>query len=442
MFLICNFLLLVCLTTVVKAKYVISNEFSIANINIDRTKPKIELIDISNSNKGYEAYANKEDIITLKVRITDKNFKNVYCDRDHVKFRLNDSYIQNLNLSFSKIKDEKEEKIYSITIKNIEENGKLIVEFIEGTAVDTGGLINDNFQIDTKIMIDNIAPIGNFEEQLMTQGKSKGIVELSEEIRTLEGWKFSNNNLKIEKEFTNNISYELPIFDYAGNKSIVNIDILKATYINLIYASHNSLVGWTFGYGNYDVAGKMAVNQNKLWKTEALAFNIEGNISKDFVEARAYVYTHWGEGSSARCLTSNMIYNYGYNPKDGKYKSMNSTDLVTIENKKYFQFGGSGINAYEQTDINGNGSISAEVAHEFRYGISGITMRLKDYSSFSIVYQILVCDIGWTQAYSDGEECMYNKTKPMSAFRIALVPKTEKQYVLDTWNKDKGTFNL
>ena len=34
----------------------------------------------------------------------------------------------------------------------------------------------------------------------------------------------------------------------------------------------------------------------------------------------------------------------------------------------------------------------------------------------------------------------YNK--PMSAIRVALVPNTEKQYVIDLWNKDVGTSNM
>ena len=37
---------------------------------------------------------------------------------------------------------------------------------------------------------------------------------------------------------------------------------------------------------------------------------------------------------------------------------------------------------------------------------------------------------------------MYAKDKPISAFRITLVPKSERQYVIDTWDKDIGTFNL
>ena len=60
-------------------------------------------------------------------------------------------------------------------------------------------------------------------EVKIEDGKVQAIINLSENIRKLDGWEFSEDKLKIEKEFTNNVSYELPIVDYAGNKSIVNI---------------------------------------------------------------------------------------------------------------------------------------------------------------------------------------------------------------------------
>ena len=301
---------------------------------------------------------------------------------------------------------------------------------------------NELLEINTNITIDNIAPNGNFTETKISDGKVNATIDLSEKIKELEGWDFSDNKLKATKEFTNNVSYELPIVDYAGNKTIINVDITQATYINIVYASHNSVVGWSFGYGNYDVAGKDAIARNSIYKTEALAFNISGNVDEDFVQAKSYIYTYWGEGSYGRCTTSGILYNYGYNPLDESYKSMKSSDLVTIGNKKYFQFGGSGINGYLNTDANGNNPMPSNIAPLYRYGICGIKMKLKDYSEFSVVYQILVDGIGWVSACSDGQECMYAKDKPMSAFRIALVPKTEKQYVIDTWNKDIGTFNL
>ena len=209
-----------------------------------------------------------------------------------------------------------------------------------------------------------------------------------------------------------------------------------------MYASHNSQIGWSYGYGNYDVAGKEAVLKDPTYKTEALAFNFEGNVDKDFIKARAFVYTHWGEGTKGKCATTGLIYNYGYNPSKTSWKSMNSNDLIKVDGRSYFQFGGSMINGELQTDINGNNPIPIKIANEYRYGVSGITLQLKDDSYYSIVYQILVDDVGWVKACADGQECMYSYDKPMSAFRMTLVPKSEKNYVVNMWNKDVGTFNM
>lgn len=430
------------INTIVNAKYLIENQFEIANLNIDGTKPKIELISINNTNKGYESYANKTHTITIKVKITEKNIQNIYFDKEHIKIKLDNNIINLDSMKLTKLEDVQDGKIYQIQLNNISGNGKLKINILEGTVVDKGDLKNDNHEIDTKITIDNVAPKGSLSETKISNGKVKGSVKLSEKIRKIDGWNFSQDNLKIEKEFTNNISYELPITDYAGNTAIVGVSITQATYINVIYASHNSVVGWSFGYGNYDVAGKDAIAVKSVYKTEALAFNISGNVDADFVQARSYIYTYWGEGSYGKCTTSGVVYNYGYNPTNGSYKSMKSTDLVNLGGKKYFQLGGSGINGSLNTDLNGNGAIPNSIAGQYKYGISGINLKLKDYSQFSVIYQILIDKVGWIKACSDGQECMYAKDKPMSAFRIALIPKSEKQYVLDTWNKDVGTFNL
>ena len=426
--------------TTIYAKYIFQNEFYIANLDIDRTNPKIELISINNSNIGYEGYANKTHTIIIKVKITEKNIKNIFLDKEHIKIKINEQNIEDASLKVNKTEDILDGGIYQIELNNLQGNGILSVDILEGTAVDTSELKNELLGIKTNITIDNIEPKGELVENKISGGKVNAVLSFDEKIRELNGWDFSDDKLQAQKEFTNNISYELPIVDYAGNKAVVEINITQATYINVIYASHNSNVGWTFGHGNYDVAGSTAIQQNPKFKTEALAFNITGNVEEDFLLANAYVYTYWGEGSQARCSSSNMIYSHGYNPSNDTYKSMKSSDLVTIQNKKYFQLGGAGVNALHYTDINGNNPVPA--SPEYYYGISGIKMKLKDYSQFSVVYQILVNEVGWISACSDGEECIYNKEKPISAFRIALIPKSEKQYVLDTWNKDIGTFNL
>lgn len=420
------------------------NTIDVANMNIDRTKPKIELIEIQNTNTNYPKYANKTHTISFKIKVTEKNIGKNNFVKDFFGFKLDENNINIAedNLSIKEIESTNEGKIYKIDIKEISGNGKLSMQIKEGVIIDKGGLKSESQNIDSGIIIDNTAPVGKFKEVKIQDGKVNGEITLSENIRKIDGWSFKDNNLKITKEFTNNISYQLPITDYAGNTSNVEVNITQATYINIVYASHNSCYGWSFGHGNYDVAGKDAIKVNPVYRTEALAFNISGNVDKDFVQANTYIYTYWGEGSKGKCTTSGLIYNYGYNPGKNAFKSMNSNDLVTINSKKYFQFGGSGINGYLNTDANSQNPIPGEVANKYKYGISGITMKLKDYSQYSIIYQILVNGAGWVKTASDGSECTYNHNTPMSAFRIALVPKTEKQYVINQWNKDVGTFNM
>ena len=422
------------------AKYIFQEEFCIANLNIDRTKPKIEILSVENTNTQYPKYANIEDTITMKIKITEKNQKEKLLDKNHIKAEINNKNCESTVISCTSIEKKGIEETYKIQINKLDGNGKLKLKIVEGAVTDEGDLKNQETSIDTGITIDNIKPTGKLEETKISDGKVNATITLSEQIKNIDGWGKTQNGLKINKEFTNNVSYELPIEDFAGNKSKINIDITKATYINIVYASHNSRVGWTYGYGNYDVAGSEAIKQNSEYKTEALAFKITGNIEKDFVQANAYVHTYWGEGGQARCTTSKLIYNHGYNPGKDMYKSMASNDLVSIEGNKYFQLGGAGVNGEYQTDINGKNPIPD--TKKFYYGISGIKMKLKNYNQFSIVYQILVNDVGWTRVCSNGQECMYNKTKPMSAFRIALIPNSEKQHIIDTWNKDVGTYNL
>ncbi len=431
-------ILVILINKIIYAKYIFQNEFYIADLNIDRTKPKIELLNITNTNKGYENYANKNHIITINFKIVEENLKSVFCDKEHIKIKIDGVYSDFDGIEINNLK----ENMYELKLKNIESSGKLNVEFIEGVAVDKGGLKSDKVEFDTNIIIDNIVPNGNFLENKMFDGKVSGVINLSEKIRNIEGWSFSEDMLKLDKEFTNNISYNLPIEDYAGNKSFVEVNITQASFINLVFASHNSNVGWTYGHGNYDIAGSKAVSINPVLKTEAIAFNVSGNIDTDFLQAKAFVHTYWGEGSLAKCHTSGLLYNYGYNPNNGTYKTMISEDLVVLGGKKYFQFGGSGINATGSTDINGNRPIPNNIANLHNYGISGVALNLKDYSKYAIVYQILVDKVGWINACSNGEVCMYNEQCAMSAFRIALVPKSEKQYVLDSWNKDVGTFKV
>ena len=87
-----SLLILIVILTIcsfVNAKYIFENQFTIANINIDRTKPIIKIIDIQNSNTGYENYANKTHTIKIKLEIKEKNIKQINMDTEHIKVKIN-----------------------------------------------------------------------------------------------------------------------------------------------------------------------------------------------------------------------------------------------------------------------------------------------------------------------------------------------------------------
>lgn len=403
--------------------------------NIDKTVPKIELIQISNTNEKYNKYANKNHCITVKVKVFEKNINVNNISPDNVLVKIGEVSFIPPNMIIKETEKDSEGITYDIILKNLEGNGLLKLIIKDGIIMDIGNRTNEKLEIDSGITIDNIGPEVGYRERKLENGKASITLNASEFIREKEGWKILEDKSSLYKEFTNNVYYEMEVIDYAQNITKVIINVKTATYIKLTYCSHNSEIGWSYGYGNTDIAGNKALNINTNYKTEALAFKIEGNIEKDFIQAKAYVYSHWGEGSECTCGDTGMIYRYGYNPELG-YKSMESSDLVAINGEKYFQFGGVSINSPTRPDINGNNPIPKELEGKYPYGISAIILKLKDYSYYSIVYQIYVKEKGWIEPCINGEEAKYSYDKPMSAIRISLVPKTEEKDIIGLWKKD------
>ena len=161
------------------------NTIDVAKMNIDRTKPKIELIEIQNTNTNYPKYANKTHTISFKIKITEKNIGQNNIVKDFFGFKLDGKNIDivNGNLSIKEIESTNEGKIYKIDIKGISGNGKLSMQIKEGAIIDKGGLKSESQNIDTGITIDNIAPVGKFKETKIQDGKVNGEITLNENIR-------------------------------------------------------------------------------------------------------------------------------------------------------------------------------------------------------------------------------------------------------------------
>ena len=63
------FLAIICININIYAKYIFDATYTIANIDIDRNPPKIELVSLENTNTGYEKYANQTHTITAKIKV-------------------------------------------------------------------------------------------------------------------------------------------------------------------------------------------------------------------------------------------------------------------------------------------------------------------------------------------------------------------------------------
>lgn len=418
----------------------LSGNIVIANIdinNIDKELPKIELISIENSNKEFPLYANKDHSISLNIKITDNiKIKNELNSSD-ISIIVGEKYINTKIKEIQYIKNNEREKEFILKLSGIEEEGILKIIIPKDKIKDYANNSNEKFEYNTKIQIDNTKPKGTFSQNKIEKGKVEAVITANEPIKKLEGWDISKDKI-LKKIFTNDLSYKVTIYDFANNSNEIEINIIGATNIILSYASHNSDVGWSYGYGNYDIAGAEAIKKDPKFKTESLAFNLSGNIDKDFLQGRAYVYTHWGEGKKGRCFETGKIYLHGYNPSKNKWKSLLSENSIRLNNMEYFQFGGAGINGDLSVDVDGNGMLGYDIALQYRYGISAIQLKLKDYSNYSIIYQIYIDKVGWLKTTKNEEIASYKIDKPMSAIRIALVPNSEVKSIINLWDKDIG----
>lgn len=405
--------------------------------NIDRQAPIVTIEKIENSNKQYQTYANQDSIITATIKITDDRKINTKLNIADIKIIVGNQEIIPKQIKLENQQETETEKIIKLIFSKIEQEGNLKIQIPEGVIQDESQNKNKTIEKETKIKIDNTKPQGLYSQNKIEAGKIEAIITANEKIRKLDGWNIENETI-LKKIFNNNLSYITKIQDFAGNSSDVEINITGATNVILSYASHNSMVGWSYGYENYDIAGLQAIKKNSIYKTESLLFTISGNVEKDFLQARAFVYSHWKEGSKAICTNTKKIYSYGWNPSKTDWKYENEENKVRINNRTYFQLGGAGINAEGNTDINGNGVIDIDTTMKFNYGISALQMKLKSYQDNSILYQIYIDSIGWLKPAKNEELTCYKQDKPMSAIRIALVPNSEVKSVFNSWNKDTG----
>lgn len=414
------------------SKYIFDYTFVTTNICIDK-KPKIEVISVSNTNTGYEKYANYTHEVHLKVKVVEKNITINNFNSDNINVFINNEQ-SNSSLKINLISNHYDEKIYDILLSNLTGNGNLSIVFPEGIIQDNLNQKNEFLKFDTGILIDNLSPNTTCKESPIENNQSKYSIFSNECLRPIESWEISQDLTSLSKVFCSPILYPINITDFAGNTSEVFVDIQNAKNIMLYYANYN---GYRFSKfdSNGQISGKQAIIDNNNQKSEMIFAYLDGDIDKQLLEGRIFDYTYWGENSTARCNYSEIPYQYGYSPSATSWYDINSKNAVYCLGKLCFQLGGQGHNLANNSCLGSFNPIPEEIAKKNLYGISGIAFNLKNSDTYSIVYQIYIPDIGWLKAASDGEESTYSHDKPFSAIRINIVPKSEKQYLMNYWNR-------
>ena len=414
------------------SKYIFDFSFISAKIVIDK-KPEIEVISVSNTNIGYETYANKTHEITFIVKVKEKNITINQFNREHINILVNHEQLD-CDINIELLSSNTQELTYQISLSNIPSNGILSLVFPQGIIQDHLGQKNDYQKFDTTISIDNIAPNATSEEISIENNQSEYKIHSNEALRSVSGWTFSNANMCLSKIFSSPVTYLLPITDYAGNTSEILVSVVNAKNMILYYINYN---GYRFSKFNQsgEIAGRQAIIDNSNQKSEIIFTYLDGTIPKDTLQSRIFDYTYWGENTTAVCKYSEINYSYGYNPSPTSWYDSNGKNTVYTLGKLCVQLGGQGHNLANNSCKTLNKPIPEDIAKQNLYGLSGVAFQLKNCEEYSIVYQIYVPNIGWLKSASDGEESTYAHNKPFSAIRMNIVPKSEKQYLMNYWNR-------
>ena len=170
-------------------------------------------------------------------------------------------------------------------------------------------------------------------------------------------------------------------------------------------------------------------------------------LSKEFMNPISYVLpvTDFAQNTSEILIpiekASNILFQYGfYAPNKQFLVSSGKTAFFKTSSSQsiYAKLSGSSVSFLQgKTYIYHNTKTDYNPIAISKW----ITSKFKNVPDFSIVYQTCIKDIGWLKASSYKQENMCPQSKSISAFRIGLIPTTEKQYLIDYWNRDTNTTN-
>ena len=117
-----------------QAKYVIEQTFLIVKINIDTIVPKIELMNITNTE--YKENQNKMHKIKIQIKVTENNIKENYFNKENIKINTDGEEIRKELYQINKMQEIDNYIIYEIQIDKIIKQGEMKITIPEGIIQD------------------------------------------------------------------------------------------------------------------------------------------------------------------------------------------------------------------------------------------------------------------------------------------------------------------
>lgn len=132
--------MLIGVSTISDGKYIFKQTNIVANINIDRTLPKIELISIKDI---INKYKNNTHTIIVQIKIIEKNIKTNKFNTGNVKFLIEEQEINKEQIEIKQLDRKNDYIIYDVILKNINDNVNLKMRIPEYTIIDNSNNSND-----------------------------------------------------------------------------------------------------------------------------------------------------------------------------------------------------------------------------------------------------------------------------------------------------------
>lgn len=193
---------------------------------------------------------------------------------------------------------------------------------------------------------------------------------------------------------------------------------------------------------------KLVINANekiqpiKAWNI----FDQNMVLSKEFSNPISYPLsiTDYAQNSNEVLIhiqkATHLLLQYGFYMPHNKQTLVSSGNIATTKTASSKSIYAK-LSGHPTSSLQGKSFVYTNPKNEYSFTsiFKWIKSRWKNTSDISIVYQIYVKDIGWLKAISDESENLPQQSKTISAFRINFVPTTEKEYLINFWNRDYGT---